>query len=73
MVLSALFDSTLNFFPPVQVILTWVLLYSGHYIKAGELCSSVSFLKSNQIQSCLDAAKEEKDSAKEAPSVTVKY
>ena len=38
MVLSALFDSTFNFVPPVQVILTWVLLYSGHYIKAGELC-----------------------------------
>ena len=55
MVLSALFDSQFNLVSPVQVVDTWVLLYSGHYIKTGELCSSVSSLKSNS--SCLDVVK----------------
>ena len=55
MVLSALFDSQFNLVSQVQVVDTWVLLYSGHYIKACELCSSVSSLKLNS--SCLDVVK----------------
>ena len=39
MVLFAVFDSTFNVVPQVQVVDTRVLLFSAHCIKAGELNS----------------------------------